>query len=146
MRRLLPIAIASFSPQIGHSHHNSAAIYDQRESISIEGTVIEYRFVNPHARVYFEVPDENGDQVRWMAEGQNPAILRRRGWTGEEMKPGDEVRITGSPSRDGSPLIEWHMITLANGKELTGGNREFADQGELIDRLERQRRTRLENE
>ena len=141
MKHLVTFVIGTLSPMLSHGHHNSAPIYDLEASTTVEGVVIDFRFVNPHARIYFEVSEDGGDRVRWMAEGANPMVLRRRGWTGEEIKPGDRVRVTGAPSRDGSPMIEWSSIRLADGTELGGGNGFAAERKSLLDQLEQQRRT-----
>jgi Family of unknown function (DUF6152) len=147
MKRLFAFVIAVLSSPLSHGHHNSAPIYNLEESTTVEGVVVEFRFVNPHARIYFDVSEGGADLVRWMAEGANPMVLRRRGWTGEELKPGDRVRVTGAPSRDGSPMIEWHTIALADGTELGGGNGFPAERERLLEQLERQRgASRLDDE
>jgi Family of unknown function (DUF6152) len=146
MRRLAAVVIGISSPALVQSHHNSAPLYDFDESVTVEGVVAQVRFVNPHARIYFEVTDDEGKAVLWMAEGANPMVLRRWGWTGEEMKPGDRVRITGAPSRDGSPMVEWRTITLPDGTELGGGNGFPAERDRLLERLEQQRRATGQDE
>jgi len=122
------------------AHHSSAAFYVISASITITGTVTEFRFINPHARVYLKVMDEKGESVVWLAEGANAGVLRRRGWTGTELKPGDRITVTGAPSRDGSPKVEWRVITLADGTEIGGGNNLPKEREELLRRLEQQRR------
>ena len=109
-------------------------------SVTITGTVTEFRFINPHARVYLRVVDAKGDSVLWMAEGAAGGALRRRGWTGDELKPGERITVTGAPSRDGSPNVEWRVIRLADGRELGGGNGFPKEREELLKRLEQQRR------
>src|SRR5262247_2680214 len=86
-------------------HHSPAALYDLAKTISIEGVVTDYRLINPHVRMYIDVTDASGATRSWLAEGGTAAVLRRRGWDGGEVKPGDVVRIVGNPSRDGSALI-----------------------------------------
>lgn len=139
MKHSIILVIILLSPGLANGHHNSEATYDLDKSTTVEGVVVEFRFANPHARVYFNVVASGGGLVRWMAEGANPMVLRRRGWTGDEMKAGDRVRVTGAPARDGSPMIEWHAITLTNGTELEGGNGLPAERERLLEELERQR-------
>jgi hypothetical protein len=122
------------------AHHSSAAFYVMSASITITGTVTEFRFINPHARVYLNVVDQNGESREWLAEGANAGVLRRRGWTGNELKPGVRITVTGAPSRDGSPRVEWRVITLADGTEIGGGNGLPKERQELLRRLEQQRR------
>ena len=107
---------------LSFAHHNSASHYDLNALDEIEGVVTRYRIINPHARIYFDVTREDGTVENWMAEGDAAAVLLRRGWTGDELKPGDHIKIRGNPSRDGRPIIEWISITLPDGRELLGGN------------------------
>jgi Family of unknown function (DUF6152) len=139
MKRPIILVIILLSPGLVKGHHNSEPIYDFGKLTTVEGVVVEFRFSNPHARVYFDAVENGGDPVRWMAEGANPMVLRRRGWAGDEMKPGDRIRVTGAPARDGSPMIEWRSITLSDGTVLEGGNGLPAERDRLLEQLERQR-------
>ena len=121
------------------AHHNSAPIYDFSKSVTISGTVNEFRFLNPHARIELDVADSTGATREWLAEGANIIALKLNGWTGSEIKPGDRITVTGAPSRDASPRLEWTQITLADGKILGGGNSFPKEREELLERLERQR-------
>jgi hypothetical protein len=128
------------------AHHNSAPLYDASATVTITGTVREFRFINPHARVYVTVIDANGKSQDWLAEGANAGVLRRLGWTGAELKHGDTVTITGAPSRDGSAKLEWRVITRADGRQLGGGNGLPREREDLLQRLEEQRRTQRGSE
>jgi hypothetical protein len=127
---------------ITYPHHNSSSHYDLEKISHAEGVVTEYRMMNPHARIYFDVTADNGDIEKWMAEGDAAAVLLRRGWTGEELQPGDYIKITGNPSRDGSPIIEWRSIIRPDGSEILGGNAVPIERERAMDELERRRRER----
>ena len=77
---LVTLTVLMMTPS-AQAHHSSAAFYVTSGSITITGTVTEFRFINPHARVYLEVVDEKGASVAWLAEGAAAGVLRRRGWT-----------------------------------------------------------------
>lgn len=143
---LVTVTVLMMAPS-AQAHHSSAAFYVTSGSITITGTVTEFRFINPHARVYLEVVDEKGESVVWLAEGAAAGVLRRRGWTGDQLKPGDRITVTGAPSRDGSPKVEWRVITLTDGTEIGGGNGLPKEREDLLRRLEQQRRnqTRSDN-
>jgi hypothetical protein len=108
--------------------------------MTISGIVREVRFVNPHARIFLDVIDDSGVSHRWLAEGANVIALRLHGWTGDEVKPGDRITVTGAPSRDGSPRIEWSEIVLPDGTSLGGGNGFPKERAELFESLEQKRR------
>ena len=111
------------------SHHNFAAHYRVDEMIEVSGVVTEFRFVNPHARLYLEVTSADGTVETWMAEGDASVALRRSGWTADQLKPGDRVSITGNPSRFGSNMLGWDTIVLSDGTQIGGGS------GRLDERL-----------
>ena len=125
------------------AHHNSAPIYDFSQSVTINGVVKEFRFLNPHARIQLDVVQPNGATRQWLAEGANIIALKLHGWTGAEIKQGDRITVTGAPSRDGSPRVEWSEIKLSDGRVLGGGNSFPKERDELLERLERQRSEQL---
>jgi len=110
------ILLAVSGPLLGH--HNSAARYDKEHPVTVAGIVKEFRMINPHARIEFEVKEESGSVVKWDAESGSPSGLYRRGWRTEDLKPGDSVTVTGSPAVDGSKTMALKKIVTASGKEL----------------------------
>ena len=99
-------------------HHNSAARYDEKNPVSVTGTVTEFQMINPHIRLGFEVKGENGAVEKWAAEGGSPSGLYRRGWRTDDVKLGDQVTVTGAPAVDGSNVMEIKKIVTGSGKEL----------------------------
>jgi hypothetical protein len=90
------------------------------QEITVEGVVKSYSLGNPHARIYLTVKGADGKPQEWMAEGGSRTVLLRQGWTGDEVKVGDTVKIVGNPSRDGSNVVHWEKLIRADGKELWG--------------------------
>ena len=66
----------------------------------MEGEVVQFDYINPHAWVHLMAKDENGELQRFSAEWSNPNRLKQQGLTAESIKPGDQVIITGSPGRN----------------------------------------------
>ena len=125
------------------AHHNPNAHYIVGQSVEVEGVVTEFRGVNPHSRIYFDVMDEAGEVEEWMAEGDSIINLRRAGWADDEIKPGDLIHIQGRPSRFGRNLVEWQIITRLDGSELGGGNGQQTERYRYMDgRLQEFRRQR----
>ena len=145
-RMAVPLIVGILWIFPAHSHHNSASHYDLSKIAQVEGVVTDYMLINPHARIHFNVTDEEGNVERWMAEGDAASVLLRRGWTGEEVKPGDFIRITGNPSRDGLPLIEWRSIILPDGSEILGGNGVPVERERHRQQLEAQRHASRDRE
>lgn len=85
------------------AHHGNSA-YDEKNPITLKGTVTEFDFVNPHSQIYLDVKDDKGDIVHWAIESQSPGIMVKNDWTRHTLKPGDEITITLIPARNGSPV------------------------------------------
>ena len=102
------------------AHHSAAVFYQLDKTITVEGVVKSYNLGNPHARIYMTVKGADGKEQEWLAEGGSRTVLLRNGWKGDEVKPGDMVKLVGNPSRDGSNVLHWQKLILADGKELWG--------------------------
>lgn len=99
------------------AHHGNAA-YDDKNPITIKGTVTEFAWTNPHVQIYLDVKDDKGGMVHWSVETYSPGKLVRAGWTKEIVKVGDQVSINLIPAKNGSPVGFLHKLVLPNGKEL----------------------------
>jgi len=100
------------------AHHSFAVFFDPSKSITITGTVTEFRFTNPHGTIALDVKGADGRIEKWRAETNAPVILVRRGWTRDVIKPGDVVTIEGWPSRDGRPYMRLREMRDASGKPI----------------------------
>ena len=98
------------------AHHGTGGIYDMEKPITLKGTVTEFRFVNPHVLVFFDVPGKEG-VVRWLASGPSVINWTRTGWNRNSLKAGDQVVVTLFPARSGKPEGVVKKMVAANGKE-----------------------------
>ena len=99
------------------AHHGIAAY--SNETRTVQATMTEFRFVNPHVQLYFDVTNENGEIEQWQAELTAPNKLARGGWTQHTLKPGDELQITGQVARNGGHSIRIREIITADGESLS---------------------------
>ncbi len=67
--------------------------------MSIEGSVEEFLYRNPHAILKVRVTDARGTEISYAAEWAGAGRLGRLGINPDTLKPGDVVRITGAPGR-----------------------------------------------
>src|SRR5579863_2924688 len=102
------------------AHHGNAA-YDLANPITLKGTVTEFIWSNPHVQIYFDVKDDKGKVAHWASETVSPGLLRRAGWSKDELKPGDAIAITVGPAKNGSAVGYALKIVLADGTELKMG-------------------------
>ena len=106
------------------AHHGNAA-YDDKNPITIKGTVTEFDWVNPHAQIYLDVKDDKGIVVRWSVETYSPGKLVRAGWSKDIVKVGDQVSINLIPAKNGAPVGFLHKLVLPSGKELGLQEQEY---------------------
>ena len=121
--RLLRIAAAllSFGAAASAAAHHSFAVHFVADKIvTVKGTVEEFSFRNPHGLLMLTAKDASGTEQHWRIETNSPNILRRRGWSEDSIKPGDQVTVEGYPARDGSPSMRVYRVTFPDGRELVG--------------------------
>src|SRR3990172_6830569 len=86
--------------------HHSTVNFDREKQITLQGTVTDFKLLNPHPAVYFQVKDEAGNVVEWIAGSASPpARWYNSGWRANALKPGDAITITGNPSKDGQKVL-----------------------------------------
>jgi hypothetical protein len=93
------------------AHHGVAPHYDDSKIVSLDGTVSEFQFINPHAFVYLRVTT-NGQDAIWHCEMASRSVLERNGLTAQMFAPGKHVHIEGSQARQnptGCALREAHF-------------------------------------
>lgn len=113
---LLLVSILAFSGLL-FGHHGGAA-WDTKTTLTLQGTVTEFRFINPHIQIFFDSKDDKGNMIHWACEGADPAMLVRQGWSRETLKAGDHVTVVGRPAKSGAKLMDLQKLTLPNGQEL----------------------------
>jgi hypothetical protein len=107
------------------AHHGSFISYDREKQWTAQATVTEFRYVNPHAQLFFEVKDKDGKVTQWSGEMlPNPAQLIASGWSrkraNEALAPGTVVTITALPAKAGGNVALVTRVTNAKGQELLG--------------------------
>ena len=85
------------------SAHHSASMYDETRTTTINGTVKELRWVNPHVSLLiYGIAKEDGEPAEWLLETTSPGRLLRLGWARTSVKAGDRVVIEIHPLREGA--------------------------------------------
>ena len=104
------------------AHHSFAAEFDADKPVQITGAVTKVEWLNPHARFYVDVKDDQGNVVNWNIELGPPLILQRLGWRHNSLKIGDQVTVEGYSARDGSKMANAKKVTLADGRSVFAGS------------------------
>lgn len=98
--------------------HHGASEFDPTKRVTLKGTVVEWFWANPHCFLKFDVKDDGGNVVHWVAETSNPPDMINRGWSKQTFKPGDEVTVTLRPVKTGRPVGSVLQVVLSDGKVL----------------------------
>ena len=99
------------------AHHGNAA-YDERNPLTLKGTVARFVWANPHTLIFLDARDSKGNVVHWAVETLSPGKLARAGWTEGAVKAGDQVTLIFSPAKDGTPKGFLQRIVFSDGRQL----------------------------
>jgi hypothetical protein len=101
--------------------HHANAVFDTGKRVTVKGTVTEWFWANPHCLLRFDVKDDTGRVVHWVAETQAPPNMIPFGWSKKSFTAGDEVTITLEPVKNGQPLGRILQALLPGGETLVAG-------------------------
>jgi len=115
--------------------HHSTAAFDNDRVVRIEGTVTQFRWINPHASFKVEGTAEGGLDGLWTVEMTAANVLANQGWRRSALTVGDKIVAYVNPLReavvlnDGSQGGLYVGVELADGSTLgrTDGGGEYSD-------------------
>ena len=111
--------IVSFGIAAGAwAHHSAAPHFDMDNPLSVEGVITQFRLVNPHAYVYFDVTDDTGAVANWRCELSGATGMKRRGWTEDSLAPGQAITVNGAPARREDHVCYTNFIVLEDGTQV----------------------------
>jgi hypothetical protein len=87
------------------AHHAVAGIYDLNKEIVLEGRLKKLNFTNPHASIELTVPDKKikGKFTEWKLTTASVQNLTREGINKSSIKPGEFLKVTILPAKNGNP-------------------------------------------
>lgn len=129
--RVLPMLAAAtlLFGVAAYAHHSFAAVYNVKETVKLEGKLVQFVFRNPHSFVSIEAPDPDGKIQRWSLEWGGAAQLAGQGVESRTLNVGDRVIITGQPSRAPGE----YRVLLKTLKRPSDGFSWGTKQGETFD-------------
>ena len=83
--------------------HHAMVMYDGAKTVTLDGTVLEFRWANPHVFLRVEGKTKDGAQSEvWLLETSSPVNLARlgTGWSETVFKPGDRISVEINPHRE----------------------------------------------
>lgn len=121
-RWIASVALAGALAAPAFAHH-SFAMFEMDKNVPVKGTVVEYKWMNPHVHVTVKVDAAPGVDPAlvglWDFEcGGGTVIMGRQGWTKSTLKAGDPIDAVIHPLRDGNKGGALFYITRADGSRL----------------------------
>ena len=118
MKTLTKLAIAALllAPLPALAHH-SYAMFDMQKTVTLQATVVRFKWQNPHAFIEADATARSGTE-RWSIEMTSPNNLAQEGWKRNSLKPGDRVTIWVHPLRSGARGGSYVGVRLPNGSTL----------------------------
>src|SRR5689334_18041049 len=110
------IAVAALALPRADAHHSFAAEFSYELRGTITGEVVEVLFVNPHARYFVALTDENGKEILWDAQTRSPNALLPIGWNKDTIRVGEQITIEGNLGRDNARKIWIVAVRKASGE------------------------------
>ena len=111
------VVVFDLAASVALAHHGRAGY--GTEISTVKGTVTEVQWKNPHVFIAFDVKDEKGNVVHWLAELSSPATMLAAGMSRTTLKAGDEIVIKGKFGLEGTPFALVDSITR-DGKAIVG--------------------------
>ena len=112
-------ALAATVPAVAH---HSYSMFDMEKNVTYKGTVLEYKWTNPHVHLIVDVRPGDGIDPEsvgtWDLEGASTNIMGRQGWTRSTFKAGDAITAVARPLKDGAKGAALYYVTLADGRRL----------------------------
>jgi len=96
------------------AHHAVASIYDLNKEVVLEGQLTKLNFRNPHSNLELAVPNPDGTTTDWVLTTASLQVLTRAGVNRDSIKPGQTLKITILPARNGNPAGFIRRLELAD--------------------------------
>jgi hypothetical protein len=118
MRQAVGVALLLLVATTLVSAHHSFAVFDHNQTVTVTGTVSEFRWTNPHGFLEVDYRAGDGTMKHYTIELTSINMLSRAGWTSRSIKAGERVKAIVAPLLSGEPgglLLE---VALADGRTL----------------------------
>jgi hypothetical protein len=123
MGKLLVLGCAAIIASAAlRAHHSFAAEFDEKQPVTLKGTIHRIDLVNPHSWLYVDVKNPDGTVSRWNVEMGAPNALIRRGVTKASVPVGAEVTVEGFRAKDGTNTANGRTVVLGDGRSLFTGS------------------------
>jgi hypothetical protein len=106
MKHLLLLAALFAFPIVALAHHGWSE-YDADKVLTLDGTVLESTYDNPHTVIRIKAADKT-----WVAVLAPPFRMEARGLKAEAIKAGVKARVVGYPNRTKADELRAERIII----------------------------------
>jgi hypothetical protein len=111
------------------AHHSFSAEFDATKQVTLDGTVVQMEWVNPHSWLTIDVPKADGTVERWRIEGGSPSVLLRLGWNRNSLPTGTRIKVVAFQAKDGNLRGSSRDIEFPDGRKMNlGGSSNSKDE------------------
>ena len=108
----------------GAAHHSFAAEFDDKQPVTLTGTLTKMEWTNPHGWIYIDVRGQDGKVENWAIEAGAPNALLRRGLRRSDFPAGTKVIVKGFRGKNGTPTASGETVTFEDGRNFFLGASE----------------------
>jgi hypothetical protein len=95
MTRTVLLAVAAIAVGGSAQAHHEYSLYLEDRTVSIEGALAQFAYRSPHTIVTLKTADSETYRAQWWDRRQLASV----GVTGNTLRVGDRIVVTGSPGR-----------------------------------------------
>ena len=107
------------------AHHAFSSEYDEKNIVTISGTITKVEWTNPHARFFLDVVNQDKTLTNWSIELASPNSLTREGWGRRTLNVGDKITTTGYGAKSGKSMASATKVITGDGKALFTGTQNI---------------------
>ena len=107
--------------------HHSVALNFSQDEITLEGTITNLRWINPHASFVLEVENDGGNTDEWVVEMLAKIALDRQGFDYDSLQEGMKIQLTGR--------VGYREFTLRFGEAITPDGTSVVERSPLSQRF-----------
>ena len=117
MRNIASLMLALGLAVPAAAHHSNAGL-DMNSLVTIEGTVTELAWRNPHVYFSVETVSAGGERFEWTLQLGSTITTTRMGWTRDSLAVGERVMVSAHPELSGRPYGLLYSIEKEGGIAL----------------------------
>jgi hypothetical protein len=100
------------------AHHGGTSLYDISKQLTLNATVTDFVWTNPHVEIELDAKDDSGKVSHWVLEASSPPVMVSHGWNRKSLQTGDVIKVTINPARSGANVGRLIKLIKADGEEL----------------------------